>query len=85
MQPETAEPRAPRLAYLDGMRTPEHNALQAKHLARLHAAMDPLGQLIVDANQGNWPDSLFVDSSHLGEKGAEAMTRFCLAQLNATP
>ncbi|MBK6753153.1 MAG: hypothetical protein IPH53_10765 [Flavobacteriales bacterium] len=72
-------------AYLDGMRTAEHNALQAKHLARLRAVLEPLGHRIVDANQGSWPDALFVDSSHLREKGAEAMTRFCLAQLNAKP
>lgn len=69
-------------AYRSGVRTTVGDALQEKHVARLRALLEPMGHLVVDANTRKWPDDLYVDSSHLGQEGAEAMTKYCLDQLS---
>ncbi|HEY0977625.1 MAG TPA: hypothetical protein VGE21_09155, partial [Flavobacteriales bacterium] len=68
-------------AYRDGIRTRESDGLQARHVARLRALLTPLGHVLVDANTRHWPDALYVDSSHLGPKGAQEFTAFCMEQL----
>ena len=69
-------------AYRNGVRTSINDALQEKHVARLRALLEPMGHVVVDANSRRWLDDLYVDSSHLGPEGAEAMTRYCLDQLD---
>ena len=68
-------------AYRDGVRTAQSDALQETHVARLRSIIEPLGGILIDANQRRWDDSLFVDSSHYGPEGAKEYTSYCLAQL----
>lgn len=72
-------------AYRNGIRNAENDALQQAHVEKLRAMVEPLGGLVVDANQRRWEDSLYVDSSHFGAEGSEEYTAYCLAQIGGTP
>ncbi|MBV6404655.1 MAG: hypothetical protein IT228_12615 [Flavobacteriales bacterium] len=65
-------------AYRDGLRTPAVDALQRAHTGRLRDLLEPLGHTVIDANAHRWPDSLYVDGSHLGRAGAARFTDICL-------
>lgn len=68
-------------SYRDGIRNPASDAVQKGFTDRLRGILAPLGGELVDASQRGWPDSLFVDSSHLGAEGSRIFTAYCLAQL----
>lgn len=68
-------------AYRDGVRTPENDARMAHHVERLRRMLGPMGHTLVDANTEHWPDTLYVDSSHLGPEGARLFSAFCMARL----
>lgn len=68
-------------AFRDGVRTAGSDALQEAHVAQLRSIIEPLGGVLIDANQRHWDDSLFVDSSHFGPEGSKEYTAYCLAQL----
>lgn len=65
-------------AYRDGLRSPGHDALQRAHADRLRGLLEPLGHTVIDGNMHRWPDSLYVDGSHLGRAGAARFTDICL-------
>lgn len=68
-------------AYRNGVRTAQSDALQESHVAHLRSIIEPLGGILIDANERRWDDSLFVDSSHFGPEGSKEYTAYCLAQL----
>lgn len=70
--------------YRDGMRNPTNDAVRKDFTDRLRGILAPVGGVLVDAGQRDWPDSLFVDSSHLGAEGSRLFTAYCLAQLGPT-
>ena len=70
-------------AYRNGIRNAGNDALQKAHVERLRALIQPIGGIVMDANQRRWDDSLYVDSSHFGPVGSEEYTAYCLAQLGA--
>lgn len=72
-------------AYRDGVRTAASDSLDRAHVARLRAMLRPGEDVLVDAGQRHWPDSLFVDSSHFGPAGSMAYTRYCLGEANIHP
>lgn len=65
-------------AYRDGLRTPALDALQQTHVRQLRTMLEPLGHTVIDGNAQRWPDSLYVDGSHLGRAGAAQFTDICL-------
>ncbi len=54
-----------------------------QHTARLRNLLQPMGHVVLDANDHTWPDSLFSDYSHLNGTGAYRFTNECLSQLAA--
>ena len=68
-------------AYRNGVRTAQSDGLSDMHVTKLRSIIEPLGGILIDANQRRWDDSLFVDSSHFGPEGSKEYTAYCLAQL----
>lgn len=69
--------------YRAGVRNAAVDSLVQQHLQRVRALLEPEGHAVLDATDRYWPDSLFVDYSHLSERGAQLVTEHALAKLNA--
>jgi hypothetical protein len=71
--------------YRAGVRSAAVDSLVEQHLQRVRSILGPEGHVVLDATDRYWSDSLFVDYSHLSERGAQLVTAHALAKLAAAP
>jgi hypothetical protein len=68
--------------YRDGVRNSLVDRTVETHLARVSNILAPYDHILLTATDRPWPDSLFVDFSHLNGRGAELFTRHVLGKLD---
>ncbi len=57
------------------------NLFLRKHVSRIDAILKNDNQQFINTLEGNWPDDIFADYSHLNEKGAQVFTKRFLAEM----
>lgn len=67
--------------YRAGVRSAAVDSLVQQHLQRVRSILEPEGHVVLDVTDRYWSDSLFVDYSHLNERGANLVTAHALARL----
>jgi hypothetical protein len=68
--------------YRQGVLNKEVERTIETHLDRVSNILAPYDHILVTATDRSWPDSLFVDYSHLNGQGAELFTRYALSKLD---
>jgi len=51
------------------------------HVAKVESSVSLHHQTFINANNGVWGDSLFVDGTHFNRQGAKAFTHYCFGNL----
>jgi len=71
--------------YRAGVRTLEVDRTVDSHLARISNILAPYGHILVTSTDRQWPDSLFVDYSHLNNEGTKLLTRYMMSKVYDVP
>ena len=67
--------------FREGVMTDAVRSRVQQHTTRLRSLLQPMGHVVLDANDHPWPDTLYSDYSHLNGTGAYRFTTDCLSRL----
>ena len=58
------------------------DSILLKHIAKVNKIVSSYGQVFINGDEKIWPDSLFVDATHMNAKGARKFTEHCIKIFN---